>query len=277
MTDAAAPRPALLVLGMHRSGTSALTRVLALHGIGLPAEEMPAAPDNPLGFWEPPGVQRFDDRLLARLDRAWDDPRPVPLEDLPPTERAAFEEEALAILAAEFPGAAPFVLKEPRMARLLPFWRPVLARAGVAPRAVLPVRNPLEIMESLARRNEVPSETALLLWLGHVLAAERETRDLPRVVLAYDDLLADWRGAVAPALALLPGGFAPDAAAIEAFLRPAMRHHAETTDALLRHPRIWRVVKRAFAALRVAPGEPPDAPALDLCAAEFAALFAERA
>jgi hypothetical protein len=276
MPDAKAPRPALLVLGMHRSGTSALTRVLALHGLGLPAEEMPAGPDNPLGFWEPPGVQRFDDRLLARLDRAWDDPRPVPLDELPAEERAALEEEALAILAAEFPGTAPFVMKEPRMARLLPFWRPVLARAGVAPRAVLPIRNPLEIAASLALRNGLPSETALLLWLGHVLEAERETRDLPRIVLAHDDLLADWRAAVAPVLALLPGRFDPDEAAIAAFLRPALRHHRATTDELLRHPGIPQAVKRAFAALRVAQGEPPDSAALDLCGAEFAARLAGR-
>ncbi len=258
---------------MHRSGTSALTRVLSLHGLAPPAQEMPPAKDNPRGFWEPPAVQLFNDRLLERLGRSWDDPRPPRLEELRASERAALEEEALATLATEFPGDAPFVLKEPRMPRLLPFWLPVLARFGAAPRVVMPVRNPLEVAASLHRRNGIAEEDALLLWLDHVLPAERHTRHLPRCVVAYDDLVENWRVAVAPALALLPPGLAtePPPGAVEAFLEPGLRHHALGIDAVLRHKTLWRPVKRAYAALRGAPGEPPDSVALDLCTAELAA------
>ena len=67
---------ALLVLGMHRSGTSALTRVLNLLGVALGDDLMPPGPDNPLGFWEHQGIVSVHEALFAELDRRWDDPRP---------------------------------------------------------------------------------------------------------------------------------------------------------------------------------------------------------
>jgi hypothetical protein len=273
------PRHALLVLGMHRSGTSALARVLMLHGLASPTTEITVAADNPRGFWEPRDVQMFNDRLLAHLARTWRDTRPVPLDTMPEAERAVWRAEAAAVLAAEFPGDAPFVLKEPRLARLLPFWLPVLAEAGVQPRVALALRNPLEVAASLAARNGMAQAQALLLWAGHMLAAERQTRHLTRRIMAFDALLGDWRAALSgPFMAtLLPAGATPDATAIDDFLSGSLRHHAVSTDDLLRRADVPQLVRRAYAALRVAPDAEPDTAALDLCAAEFASFMAGQA
>lgn len=249
-----ADRVALLVLGMHRSGSSALTRLLSLHGLALPASLMAPREDNPRGFWEPASVQQFDDRVLAELGCAWDDPRPLPWHSLPPARLEALRDEAARIVAADYGTAPLIVMKEPRMARLMPIWRPALAGLGIAMRVALPLRNPLEVAASLAARNGTTKPAALALWLGHVLAAERDSRGLPRAVVQYDLLLADWRAALAPVLALLPGHAPPDGTAIGAFLSSALRHQFASTDTLLRDAEVPAGVKLAYAELRRHPG-----------------------
>ncbi|MBU8542194.1 MULTISPECIES: sulfotransferase family protein [Roseomonadaceae] len=246
------PRPAVLVLGMHRSGTSALTRVLSLHGLALPARLVGARSDNPRGFWESAEVAALNDRILAAMGSSYGDPRPLPRGLLPPERLEGFITEAAELLGAEFPGEAPFVLKDPRICRLLGIWLPALVRFGTAPLALIPVRNPLEVARSLERREAMPKRRALLLWLSHVLAAERDSRALPRAVAHYDDLLRDWRGY----LARLGAPVRPEATpATDAFLTPALRHHEATTDMLLRDAEVPAQVKRLYAELRRAPGE----------------------
>jgi hypothetical protein len=56
-----ASRHLILVAGMHRSGTSALTRAINLAGVPLPNDLKGASPNNQDGFWElkrpPPEVR----------------------------------------------------------------------------------------------------------------------------------------------------------------------------------------------------------------------------
>ncbi len=56
----------LFVLGMARSGTSALTRVLSLCGAALPAGLLGATADNPRGYWEPRAVIHLNEAILRR-------------------------------------------------------------------------------------------------------------------------------------------------------------------------------------------------------------------
>ena len=88
---------ALLVLGMHRSGTSALTRVLNLLGASLGDDLMPPGDDNPLGFWEHLGIVSVHEALLVALERRWDDPRPMP-DDWLESEPAREAGEAIAAI-----------------------------------------------------------------------------------------------------------------------------------------------------------------------------------
>ncbi|MDP3417941.1 sulfotransferase family protein [Falsiroseomonas sp.] len=266
-------RPAVLVLGMHRSGTSALTRVLALHGLALPERMVKPGQDNPLGFWESQAVVDVNQRLLARLGRRYDDPRPPQWALLPVEAREPIIAEAAAALAEAFPGDTPFILKEPRICRLLPIWLPALERLGAAPRVLLPIRNPLEVAQSLLVRNRISTAQGLLLWLGHVLAAERDSRHLPRAVLHYDDLLANWRGQ----LARLGLPFRRETALeTDAFLSASLRHHEASTDALLRDATVPGPIKRVYAELRRAPAEPGLDPApFDAAASWFHAITAD--
>ncbi|HZV10643.1 MAG TPA: hypothetical protein VFF94_12845, partial [Novosphingobium sp.] len=72
--DSGAPgRQAVVVLGMHRSGTSALARIVSLLGADLPATLMPADASNVAGHWESGPVCGVNEALLASAGSRWDD------------------------------------------------------------------------------------------------------------------------------------------------------------------------------------------------------------
>ncbi len=187
-----AQRQAILVTGMHRSGTSALTRTLSFRGATLPRRLVRPAPDNEAGFWEPSEIVAIHDELLASAGSSWHDfsefPQPWFASDLAGTFRARLA----ATLREEFGSAPLFIVKDPRICRIVPLWLSVLDELGAAPLFVITIRNPFEVAASLKQRNGFPDTTSLLLWLRHFLAAERDTRGFRRSFVAYDHLLSDW-------------------------------------------------------------------------------------
>ena len=71
--DGDARKTAILVAGMHRSGTSAVSRILNLLGCALPKTLSSAGPDNPSGFRESMAIKDLNDAILASAGSAWDD------------------------------------------------------------------------------------------------------------------------------------------------------------------------------------------------------------
>jgi hypothetical protein len=186
-------RKALLVLGMHRSGTSALAGLFAHLGARAPESLLETTEWNPKGYWESEKIKHFNDRVLAHVGGSWRDWRALTPAWEESLLESAFSDELLETIDGEFGNANLLVVKDPRICRLAPFWVTNLRRMGIEPMAVLPLRNPLEVASSLAQRNGFPIGTSLLLWLRHSLDAELATRDMPRSFQRYDDLLNDWR------------------------------------------------------------------------------------
>ncbi|TAN70588.1 MAG: hypothetical protein EPN20_05450 [Magnetospirillum sp.] len=202
--DTAAVRPArrraanppvgkvgILVVGMHRSGTSAITRTLNLLGAALPGNLMPARPDNPAGFWESADIMACHDRFLAAVGSGWDDPLPLPAGAFSGLAAAACHDDLVAILHRDVADDPVFLVKDPRCCRLMPLWRKVLESFGAAPLAVLVVRNPLEAALSLRLRDGMPRDQALAMWLIHTLESERGTRTWKRLFVRYEDAVAE--------------------------------------------------------------------------------------
>lgn len=221
----------IVVLGMHRSGTSALTGVLAKAGISFGNRLLPAVTEeNPKGFWEHRDIVALHDRVLHSLGSAWDDIEPLEGGWWEKSFLSKFSHDLRAILERDFSHAPHWGVKDPRLCRLLPLWQGALEESGCRPRYVLLLRHPFEVARSLYVRNGMPELRATLLWLEHTLAAERHSRGLPRVWLRYEDLLSDWRQAIAPLLEDSDGGLhlTPDAEReIDAFLDNRLRHHRE--------------------------------------------------
>lgn len=223
-------RRALLVLGMHRSGTSALTRVLNLLGAELGENLLPAHRDNETGFWEHREIVLLHDELLHALGQTWSTPVPLPPEQLTSAIADPFRERLRAIVERDFGSSRHFALKDPRLCRLLPLWLPLLEEMGYQVGCVLVGRHPDEVAASLKKRDSMTDSMARLLWMNHVLDAERESRGLPRAFVTYEGLLADWRGAMAPvgqALSLdWEKAIRTSGAEIDGFLDGSLRHHA---------------------------------------------------
>ena len=97
-------------------------------------------------------------------------------------------------LMAEFNGAPLKLVKDPRICLLLDLWLPALEAAGTSPAALLVLRPPNEIADSLAAREDLPAAISAALFLRYMLAAELATRGGRRHIVEYDDLLRDWRG-----------------------------------------------------------------------------------
>lgn len=232
----------VVVLGMHRSGTSALAGLLSLSGVDFGDRLIPADPDvNAKGFWEHEEMVAQHDRAFAVLGMSWQDPRPMPAgwEDAPALQpiRAALAE----LVRRDFGHVRAWGLKDPRLCRLLPLWGPVFEELGVAPRVAMILRHPIEVAASLQRRDRIGTGRALLLWLRHVGEATEHAARFPCAILTYDQLLRGWQGCldrIARDLDLSIAGNADGLTARAAqLIEPRLRHHVAGADtAVSTHP-----------------------------------------
>lgn len=243
---------------MHRSGTSALTRVLSLAGAKLPNCLMGGGIGNELGHWEPARLVAYHDDLLQELNSHWSDWRKIDWSALPLSRRQQIKREIAGHLENDYGDEELIVLKEPRICRFAPYFLEALAEAGYNVRVIMPVRNPLEITESLRKRgNSYHCETmhfhSSLLWLRHVLDAEIATRDVTRAIVSYESLLYNWRGALAFLSHRLSINWPNTADEIEAqirdFLASERRHHHYSTEDLHTHPDAFGWLTQAYETL----------------------------
>jgi len=183
----------VLVLGMHRSGTSAVIRVLNMMGayLGPPERVKGANPENPKGFWENDDVVELNNAVLAAQGCLWCrlsafDASKLADEALSTLERRARD------LVIKLDGSRPWAIKDPRVCLLLPFWRPLLE----VPVCVIVNRNALEVAQSLRTRNHIPLHAGIAMWELHSLEALRGSLGLPRILIQYADVIRDPVGSV---------------------------------------------------------------------------------
>lgn len=253
-TGTRAKRQGILVLGMHRSGTSSLSGTLVKLGVSPPKTLMQGKHDNPKGHWESEVLAAFHDELLASAGSRWDDWRPFRADWFDTPLADAFKVRAKVLLKEEFGRSPVFVLKDPRICRFARFWLEVFEEEGIEAKIVLPLRSPLEVAQSHRTRDGFPIQKGLLLWLRHVLDAEATSRDLPRGVFEWPALLKDWR-AVAMRLETSLGTRWPamtDFSAIEVdrFLARDLKHESVPEAELVTHPQLHAWIIEAYEALR---------------------------
>jgi glycosyltransferase involved in cell wall biosynthesis len=225
-------KKAILILGMHRSGTSAFARMLNLCGMNLPTDLSKPNEFNEPGYWESCLAQKINDDFLIDRNSAWFDPYDFMQEEIAEDESEVFIQVIVEFLQANFDsdGSVFFGIKDPRICRLAPFWKEALNRFGASVSIVIPFRNPLAVAASLANRDGILRHVAMHLWLRHILDAEYFSRNCDRVFVSYEKLLNDWQSQ----LLVINKKLGLDALiqttevveSVNAFLSESYQHHA---------------------------------------------------
>lgn len=237
---------------MHRSGTSALTRVLNLCGADLGTRMLPPAEgNNDSGFWEHADAVDVHERLLFALGRSWSDARALPVDWLDTPAAAIAAERIAALVAGDFGGSRLWAVKDPRLCRFLPLWIKVLGDAGVRIKLLYALRHPDEVVASLVRRDGMSAHENALLLLTHFFEAAQAGVGQQRCMVTYQSLLGDWRGCMGRIARELDLELDLDsqAAAIEDFLDHGARNHHAADDAAelgeSLNGRIYRLARRS--------------------------------
>lgn len=244
-------RTCVLVLGMHRSGTSMTAGILSKLGCDSAANLMPANFANESGYFESHPIAAFNDRLLASSGSSWNDFQKVPSGWFSSPHAVSALSEASELLDQEFGASALFVLKDPRMCRLMPFWRDVFEVRGIRPLILHVHRSPLAVAASLGKRDELPWEYCFLMWLRNVLEAEHETRGLTRHFVSYENLLANWGRETSRAAEAFgfdwPRLTDTVAGEISGFTTRDLRHHDHRPEEVVENPALSEWLRDTFA------------------------------
>lgn len=182
----------LLVLGMHRSGTSAVTRVCNLLGADLGQRLMPPQADNVSGFWEHEELHAVHDALFTTLGYTWDDARKLPAYWWRSAAIKPYKQQLIEILQRDFNGYSIPCVKDPRLCRLLPLWLELLRGIDWQPCFLHVIREPFAIARSLEKRNAFSQAKSYYLTLRYWLDAESATRNKQRIFVSYEMLLKNW-------------------------------------------------------------------------------------
>lgn len=183
----------IFVLGMHRSGTSAFTGLLCRFGVVPGKDLLPANYANPKGFFESKAVVDINNAILVGLGSSWDDMNALPVDWQRRPAMQALRIDIAALLSSLAVADNPLVIKDPRLSKTLPLWLDVLRDFGVKPVVVICVREPSAVAQSEKLMKGFPLMKSLMLFLDYNLQAERNSRDFPRAIVTYSDLLADWK------------------------------------------------------------------------------------
>jgi len=177
----------IIVLGMHRSGTSMITRFVNMLGayFGPEKSSLGFTQDNPKGYWERREVMALNDGLLAGNGSTWDKLAAWPLERLNPATPQ--QNNAIRGFVLDMDAHRPWVLKDPRLCLTFDYWKPHLE----VPVALVVYRNPLEVARSLENRSQMPQDYGLALWEYHAVYTLNATLGLSRIHVGHAEALRD--------------------------------------------------------------------------------------
>ena len=177
----------ILILGMHRSGTSALTGTLGLLDIDLGNDLMQADGGNEKGYFENQNFYTINEDLLSQINSSWEDVffDESKLDNIKDTDKLK------QLLKEEFESSSIFAIKDPRLAYLFPVYEKVLKELNVDIKIIIPYRNPIEVASSLESRNKFSLEKGMLLWSYHILLAEKFSKEYKRVFIEFNELMSN--------------------------------------------------------------------------------------
>ncbi len=244
-------RRIVLILGMHRSGTSLLANLLSELGFNLGTDLM--APDewNESGYWESKSILTIHEKILKALNLTWDDPSlalPLPEGWMSRPEIQSLRHELVEIIRKEVERTdSIFAVKDPRTAVLLPLWDEILNELGVDPVCLLAIRHPASVAASLKKRNNLSASHAQLLWLKTNIDALTYSGEKLRAIVDYDLWFRNRRlqaESLLTALDLPRSQMSTISEKLESVVQAGLRHHDDNENAAC-----FPLVEKLYAAL----------------------------
>ena len=233
----------VLVLGMHRSGTSALTGMLASSGLDVPVDLMDRPDDviNRKGYWESEGLMQLNDQLFSSLGLHWSTADQLPPGWADCEAAALWRRSLISQWQHSCRGLSHPVIKDPRLCVLAEGLRPLVQSDAVRFTVFLPIRHPLEAARSLQAAQGTDLLRGLQLWIAHVLEAERWSRDLPRQIIAFEDLIQQPEAVLVLCRHRLGQETEQEQEQASSFIDPALRRQRARNreEALDAEQRVW--------------------------------------
>jgi hypothetical protein len=177
------------VLGMHRSGTSALTGMLVQAGFSAPKGLMPANSHNPKGYWESKGIMKTNDLLLESFNSLWSTTANLPINWAYTEQGRMWRESLLNCFKEDFDNSDHPIIKDPRFCILIEGLKPWLESELIHINFVVIIRDPCEVVQSLKKAQNISISRGFLLWISYNLKAIIETHGYPKKIIDYHFLL----------------------------------------------------------------------------------------
>lgn len=226
-------RKAVIVLGMHRSGTSTTSGILNILGFDLGKAIMGANEANPKGFFENHRIMSYNEDLFKMLHVNWHNTVGLLEQWWNTTEIDLFTKRLTSLILDEFTFESPLLFKDPRICILLPIYLEAFKVLNIEPFFILTYRNPDEVAESLKKRDNFSCHKSARIWIDHMLKAEKHTRNYPRIIIDYNYILADPIAALKKMLSIFPLHLPISPVLQEQviqFVEPALNHCQRSRD-----------------------------------------------
>ncbi len=184
-------RKAVVILGMHRSGTSTASGMLYILGLDLGKAVMGGNKTNSKGFFENSRIMLFNNDLFRKLHVNWHNTMSLREEWWRSDELQLEKEQMKMLILDDYHKARPLLFKDPRICVLLPLYLEVFEMMEIDPFFILTCRNPDEVAESLKKRDSFSHDKSVRIWTDHMLKAEKYSRNRSRMFIDYEDILSD--------------------------------------------------------------------------------------
>jgi hypothetical protein len=234
-----------VVLGMPRSGTSAITRGLKALGIALGDTLTPAHQKfNPKGFWEDKEIVYQINRRVLQAFGMEDNICGLMADELVvnPPDIFALQSQAARLLSQRMTSTRFWGFKDPNTSRIVPFWRQVFEAEKILDQYVIALRNPLSSAHSVIAHTHIDLETALMMWLMHLIPAVDSTAGRNRIVISYELMLQNPRVQLDRIRDTLAFPIVPDEKEIDAyaneFLDNKLKHYTFNDEDMKQHPAV---------------------------------------
>ncbi|RKZ37301.1 MAG: hypothetical protein DRQ49_16460, partial [Gammaproteobacteria bacterium] len=146
--------------------------------------ELPVTTANPKGYWERRDVINLNEDILTALGITWDNIHQFKSADMTDEIQTRFESLAREIILG-LDANRPWMLKDPRLCLLLPFWQPLFE----IPICVYVHRSPLQVAQSLKKREDFPLMLGIALWEKYNLQGLANSANMPRILVSHDEIM----------------------------------------------------------------------------------------